>query len=701
MKLNWTRPRRAVIVRNTLTSAFKVLTNTYGILILAAVAALATWLIAVSALSAAAPDFTSATETEVNADDAGANDDFGNSVAIDGTTAIVGAWLDNFSSTNNGGSAYVFVETGGSWVQQAHLFASDAAASDLLGWSVDLDGDTAIAGAYLDDLNGTADAGSAYVFFRTGTSWSQQAKLTASDPGLDDQFGWSVAIDGDTAVVGALHYDVSEMSNEGAAYVFTRSGTTWSQQSKLTASDAASNDFFGSSVGVSGDTVIVGAEQNDHSGEDDAGAAYVFTRSGTTWSQQAKLIADDADEDDMFGNAVSIAGDTVIIGALDADHNGFDEAGAAYIFTRSGTTWSQQAKLTASDAAEDDTFARSVDIDSDLVIVGAHTEDHDSKNNVGAAYVFTRSGTTWSQQAKLTASDGAADDQFGAGVGIDSSTAIVGAGGHDDSANNGGAAYIFEGEEPSEPTSTGDTGDLSAKIDAIEAKLDASLDATVSSRATQTSVDALTSTVDTIDAAVAVIESKLDALDLGAISAAVGALGIDISIVEAKLDAIEGKLDSLDVTLDLSLLDAVAATADAISAAVGAVEGKLDASLDATVSSRASQASVDALAATADAIDIAVGDLGTDVAIVEAKLDAIEGKLDSLDLSILGAIAGTADAIEVAVGDLDADVAAVEGKLDVLIGTADAISSAVDAVETKLDSLDLSILGAIAGTATP
>ena len=269
------------MVRNKLTSAFKVLTNTYGILILATVAAMAAWLIVASSLSAAAPDFTSTTETEVNASDAGASDAFGGSTAVDGTTAIVGAYLDNIV-VSDVGSAYVFVKSGGSWSEQGKLTADDGALSDWFGWSVDVNGDTAIAGAIQDDFGALTDAGSAYVFLRTGTSWSQEAKLTADDAASDDEFGYSVAVDGDTAVIGVPMHNLDGDSDAGAAYVFVRSGTSWSQQAKLTASDSDEDAMFGTSVGISGDTVIVGARAAEAGGEEEAGAAYVFTRSGTT-----------------------------------------------------------------------------------------------------------------------------------------------------------------------------------------------------------------------------------------------------------------------------------------------------------------------------------------------------------------------------------------------------------------------------------
>ena len=283
-------------------------------------------------------------------------------------------------------------------VEQAKLTASDAEASDQFGYSVSIsgDGNTAIVGARLEDPGGVSSAGAAYVFTRSGTSWSQQAKLTASDAEASDFFGVSVSIssDGNTAIVGAYFEDPGGLSSAGSAYVFTRSGTTWSQQAKLTASDAEASDRFGFSVSISsdGNTAIVGAYLEDPGGVSSAGSAYVFTRSGTTWTEEFKLTASDAEAIDLFGISVSISGDgnTAIVGARLEDPGGVSDAGSAYVFTRSGTSWSQQAKLTASDAEASDFFGWSVSISSDgnTAIVGAYSEDPGGVSGAGSAYIF-------------------------------------------------------------------------------------------------------------------------------------------------------------------------------------------------------------------------------------------------------------------------------------------------------------------------
>ena len=355
-------------------------------------------------------------------------------MSVSGDYAVVGARGDN----SQAGSAYIFVRSGTTWTQQQKLTASDAASGDIFGWSVSISGDYAVVGARHDN----SQAGSAYIFVRSGTAWTQQQKLTASDAASNDLFGNSVSISGDYAVVGAR----GDNSFAGSAYVFVRSGTTWTEQEKLTASDAASSDEFGKSVSISGDYAVVGAD-GDNS---DAGSAYVFVRSGTTWTQQQKLTASDAASSDWFGVSVSVSGDYAVVGAR-GDNS---DAGSAYIFVRSGTTWMQQQKLTASDVATNDWFGVSVSVSGDYAVVGARGDNSDA----GSAYIFVRSGTTWMQQQKLTASDAASGDWFGSSVSISGGYAMVGADGNGHTLNSvDGSAYVFvmDCDASSAPTNGG------------------------------------------------------------------------------------------------------------------------------------------------------------------------------------------------------------------------------------------------------
>jgi hypothetical protein len=367
-------------------------------------------------------------ESRKVATDGAANDLFGYSVAVSGDTAVVGAYQEDTESNTNNGAAYVFTRSAGAWTQQAKLLAADAASNDLFGFNVAISGDTIVIGAHQEDTNGpSTDDGAAYVFTRSGVTWTQQAKLVASDPGVLDYFGYSVALSGDTIVVGAYQEDTTPNTGNGAAYVFTRSGVTWTQQAKLLASDAASDEFFGTSVAISGDTIVVGARWEDTVPNSENGAAYVFTRSGPTWTQQAKLLASDAASGDEFGFDVAISGDTIVVGAFQEDTESNTGNGAGYVFTRSAGAWSQQAKLLASDAAMNDYFGSSVAISGDTVVLGAWGEDTPPNGNNGAAYVFSRSGGAWSQQAKLLASGAETFDSFGIGVAISGDKIIVGA----------------------------------------------------------------------------------------------------------------------------------------------------------------------------------------------------------------------------------------------------------------------------------
>ena len=321
--------------------------------------------------------------------------------ALDADGRRLPAWLetrrhDLLLRVDDTGARYPLVID--PFVQQAKLTAVDGAAYDYFGRAVALssDGDTAIVGAYEADVGGNANRGAAYVFTRSGVTWSEQEKLIAADGAMNDYFGRAVALssDGDTAIVGAYAADVGTNLNQGAAYVFTRSGAVWTQQEKLTAADGAANDEFGISVALNsdGDTACAGAYQTDVGGNANQGAAYMFTRSGVAWSEQEKLIAADGAAYDYFGRAVALSsdGDTAIAGAYEADVGGNANRGAAYVFTRSGVVWSEQKKLIATGGAVNDYFGRAVALsgDGNTVIAGAYQADVSGNVNQGAAYVF-------------------------------------------------------------------------------------------------------------------------------------------------------------------------------------------------------------------------------------------------------------------------------------------------------------------------
>ena len=384
-----------------------------------------------------------AQQAKVVSSDLAAGDTFGSSAAISGDTTVWGAKRQDTEGTE-AGAVYVFTRSGTTWSQQQKLTASDGAAKDWFGGAVDIDGDTLAVGARLENGPSYTYRGAVYVFTRSGTTWSQQQKIQSSDIADNDYFGsgegGSVVIEGNTLIVGAQYEDATA-TGAGSVYIFTRSGTTWSQQQKIQASDAAANDNFGFSVDIDGDTAIIGAK-NEDAGGSNAGAAYIFTRSGTTWSQQAKIQASDAEASDLFGQSVAVDGNYAVVGAYSEDAGG-SAAGAAYVFIRSGTSWTQQQKLASSDIAAGDWFGYDVDIEGDVIVVGAGAEAAGG-TAAGAAYIFTRDGTTWSQQKKIVASDASTSAYFGfSGISIEEDTVTVGATYEDGGGTNSGAGYIF------------------------------------------------------------------------------------------------------------------------------------------------------------------------------------------------------------------------------------------------------------------
>jgi hypothetical protein len=388
---------------------------------------------------------------KIVASDRYTNDQFGYMVSISDDYAIVAANREN----NDAGAAYIYKRDGATWTEEAKLVAPNRAEDDWFGCSVDLSGDYAIVGAYYKN-----DTGVAYIFKREGTSWNLDATLLASDRASADRFGYPVSISGDYVVVGAFQEDEgasggSTLSNAGSAYIFKRDGTSWSQEAKLVASDREAGDNFGTSADISGDYVLIGAQRKD----DNAGAAYIFKRDGTSWNQEAKLEASDRASDDHFSFSSSLQGDYAIIGAFLEDedasgNNTLDLAGSAYIFKRDGTSWNQEAKLVASDRTANDFFGSSVSIFEDYAVVGAYQEGDalgsNTMSKAGSAYIFKRNGSSWSQETKIVSSDRAENDNFGKGVAICNSYAIVGSW-HDDEDASGlnyksgaGSAYIFD-----------------------------------------------------------------------------------------------------------------------------------------------------------------------------------------------------------------------------------------------------------------
>lgn len=418
------------------------------------------------------------------ASDSQISDHFGKSVAVSGGTAVVGSWSEDGGPGDpnpDAGAVYVFESnnTGlGGWNETARLGASDAQAADYFGWSVAMSGDTVVVGAFGED-GGTGDplddAGAAYIFERDyggPNNWGQVKKLAGSDVGEGYRFGLSVSISGNTIVVGATGAPAVPGSPSpigGAVYIFERDmggPGNWGEAGRLVASDSQDADYFGGSVAIDADTIVVGAELVDlgsPSSQVDAGAAYIFERDlggPGNWGEAAKLIAWDNSTKDYFGASVSINGNTVVVGADSEDGGVGDplpQAGAAYVFERDlgGTgNWGYLTKLVAWDAQAMDYYGSSVAISGDAIVIGAPFEDGgpgDPIYGVGAVYIYERDigGIgNWGESAKLLSSDGQIGDEFGASVAIQAGIVLIGAigeaAGPGDPMPGAGAVYLFK-----------------------------------------------------------------------------------------------------------------------------------------------------------------------------------------------------------------------------------------------------------------
>lgn len=452
-------------------------------------------------LGVTCPEFE---EAYIKASNTDRSDSFGFSLALDGDTLVVGApgedsnatGIDGNQSNNSessAGAVYVFTRSGVTWSQQAYIKASNADFAASFGRSVALDGNTLAVGASRERSNATGvdgdqsgtslgSAGAVYMFTRSGTTWTQEAYIKASNTGAGDAFGAAVALDGDTLAVGAPGEDSNAVgidgnqgdntgSQAGAVYVFTRNGTTWSQEAYVKASntdgrDQDAHDRFGSRLALEGNTLAVGApgEESNATGINgdesnnlftDAGAVYVFTRSESTWIQEAYIKASNTDRNDLFGASVALDGNTLAVGApgedsfarrIDGDQNDnrVSASGAVYVFTRSDATWNQDAYVKAN-AWPNDVFGSSVALDGDMLAVGVVGESSSATGingdqsdyftgGAGALYLYSRSGSTWSQHAFIKASNTGARDGFGAAVALDGGTLVVSATGEDSNA---------------------------------------------------------------------------------------------------------------------------------------------------------------------------------------------------------------------------------------------------------------------------
>lgn len=359
-------------------------------------------------------------------DDGQSNDIFGGAVDISGDYAIVGAHQAT-NTVSQQGCAYIFYRNNGVWTQQAKLVASDPGTDDNFGGSVSISGDYAVVGAFMDDINSGPpffinyeNRGSAYVFVRNGSTWTQQAKITSTTGASNLGFGISVAIDGDYIAAGAY------ADGDGAVYVFQRSGTSWPFQQKLTAINSVANEAFGISVDIKGAYLIAGAYWEQINTNIQQGAAYIFNRVGTNWTQQARLFYSAGNASDNFGSSVAISENYAVVGAFLFDQNTIVNRGIVHVYTRNGSAWGNATILNPGDLEADDQFGKSVSIAGDYIVVGSW-KDAVSFPDEGSAYVFKRDVTSWKLQKKINDANPLSNSHFGNAVAIDSFNIVVGA----------------------------------------------------------------------------------------------------------------------------------------------------------------------------------------------------------------------------------------------------------------------------------
>jgi hypothetical protein len=387
---------------------------------------------------------------------------FGRSVDLAGGLALVGAYGDDDPNGMYAGAAYLFERRGNGWSERTRFAPADGERDDFFGDSVALtdDGSTVLVGAPHDVDANRERLGAAYVFERTDGRWTEATKLvptvgepvgssgaaTAPPEGAPSEFGASVALSNDTALVGAYRDERPGEEDAGVAYVFERSGDGWTRSAALTPTDGDPGDHFGVSVAVMDDSILAGAYRDEDPNGEDAGAAYVFERRTGEWTETTKLVPEDGDDGDFFGGSVALADDTALVGAPDTEDPNGTGAGAAYVFDRTGSGWTERTKLVATDGETGDHFGSAVALadDGTSALVGAGDRDTNS-SDAGAAYVFERTTDGWTEAVTLAPEDGGTNDHFGRALALSETTALVGAERADEpNGEDAGAAYVFD-----------------------------------------------------------------------------------------------------------------------------------------------------------------------------------------------------------------------------------------------------------------
>lgn len=344
-------------------------------------------------------------------------DKFGRSVCISGNYAIIGADQDETGGNINQGSAYIYEKENGFWTMKAKLLANDGATGDRFGFAVSMSGNYVIIGS----INSNNNEGAAYIFFRDNGSWVQQSKLAI--PG-SEHIAQSVSISGDNAIIGDPSHTVGSNPAQGCAWIFTRTGTNWTQQAQLISNNGEAEDRFGSSVSISGDDAVVGSPNENLGPTLYVGYTYVFVRSGNQWNEQARFFEPNNQQLSYFGSLVTISGNTIVVGKTTSTVK------KVYVYVRTGTTWALQQTLNSINSLFEPGFSSSICLSGDYLLVGcqgALANTYDPGSNNGAALLFKRTGVTWGLVRVVRDPAGFSNHVVGFSVSINGNNILVGA----------------------------------------------------------------------------------------------------------------------------------------------------------------------------------------------------------------------------------------------------------------------------------
>lgn len=381
------------------------------------------------------------TETKIYAGNTIVDAQAGHSVGISGNFAVAGAPYRSFVGTQEG-SVYVFEKQNGTWTEIQELSAVDKLSYDRFGYSVAIDGDTILVGVYQDDP-GIGGSGSVRVFENQAGTWTETQTLQASVPESNAGFGYSVKLEGNTAIIGEYKRDGSAGAQCGAAYIFEKQAGTWTETQKLEASDQASQDLFGTTVDINNDKVVISAPDHTDSGVSKTGAVYVFEKQNGTWTETQKIV-ELHNPEDRLGRGVAIHGDFIVAGAPYGDINGLN-GGNAFVFEKQNGTWTKTQTLVASTLNALDRFGWTVDIEGNNIVVGAYLDDPSGYSAGGTVTVFENQEGTWTEIQSLTSNDVQSSDNFGYAFELSGDAIIVGSRGDDIGVtSNAGSAYIYE-----------------------------------------------------------------------------------------------------------------------------------------------------------------------------------------------------------------------------------------------------------------